>query len=326
MIDHGNSTFRRPPINLGFIVKRPGLLSLIQDEGRFGAFNLGLTNGGPIDKRAFHWANRLCNNKLNSSAIEVSVGGFAVIAQVNTVIAITGAKMPLTINGKAKDLWRSYQVKAGDLIELGFTNVGVRSYFAVAGGFNIAPSFSSTATVCREGIGGLNGTQLRVNDILACSAPTDAKLCKLPEKNQPKYNKEVLLRVVLSYQQRYFSSQMQELFLSSEYTVGSGCDRMGYQLEGNTIVCDIKGILSEGICLGAVQITNDGQPIVLMNDRQTIGGYPKIGSVISIDIAKIGQLAQGSRVRFKAITMDEARRLVIKELNLFNQIEVLACE
>ena len=326
MINHMNSTLLRPAINLGFIVKRPGLLSLIQDEGRFGAFNLGLTNGGPIDKRAFHWANRLCNNKLNSSAIEVSVGGFAVIAQVNTVIAITGAEMPLTINGQVKELWRSYPVKAGDLIELGFTNIGVRSYFAVAGGFNISPNFSSTSTVCREGIGGLNGTKLRANDLVACSVPTDAKLCKLPEKNQPKYNKEVLLRIILSYQQRYFSTHMQNSFLSSEYTVGSDCDQMGYQLAGNKIVCDIKGILSEGICLGAVQITNDGQPIVLMNDRQTIGGYPKIGSVISIDIAKIGQLAQGSRVRFKAITMDEARRLVIKELNLFNQIEVLACE
>lgn len=316
----------KPTISLGFIVKRSGLLSLIQDEGRYGAFNLGLTNGGPIDKLAFQWANRLCSNEFNVSAIEVSVGGFAITAQVDTVIAVTGAKMPLTINGQVKELWRSYKIKAGDLIELGFTNIGIRSYLAVAGGFNITPSFGSSATVCREGIGGLKGTKLAVNDILPCTATTEGKLVKLSEQNQPKYSKDVLLRMIPSYQQHHFSIPQQNLFFSSEYRVGKSCDRMGYRLEGQKISCDIDGILSEGICHGAVQIPNDGQPIVLMNDRQTIGGYPKIGSVISLDTDKLSQLAEGGIVRFEAISMEKARELMIRHLSLFNQTEVISCD
>jgi len=326
MTSRVNSIRVKPEISLGFIVKRAGLLSLIQDEGRFGAFNLGLTNGGPIDKLAFHWANRLCSNELNVSVIEVSVGGLALIAQIDTVIAVTGAKMPLTINGQVKELWRSYKVKAGDLIELGFTNVGVRSYVAVAGGFNITPVFGSSSTVCREGIGGLKGTKLVVNDILPCTYQAKAKLVKLLEKDQPKYCNEVILRIIPSYQQHHFSSHQQKLFLSSEYNVGKSYDRMGYRLKGQKITCDIDGILSEGICLGAVQIPNDGQPIVLMNDRQTIGGYPKIGSVISLDTAKLGQLAQGGKVRFEAISMEKARDLILRNLSVFDQTEVIFCD
>lgn len=321
-----NSILGKAAISLGFIVKRPGPLSLIQDEGRFGAFHMGLTNGGPIDKLAFHWANRLCNNALNHSAIEVSVGGLAIIAQVDTVIAVTGANMPLTINSQVKELWRSYKVKAGDLIELGFTNEGVRSYFAVAGGFDITPTFGSSSTVCREGIGGLRGTKIAANDILACAPTTEAKLVKLSKQDQPKYCKEVLLRMIPSYQEQHFSSHQQKLFFSSEYKVGRNCDRMGYRLKGQKIVCDIDGILSEGICNGAVQIPNDGQPIVLMNDRQTIGGYPKIGSVISLDTAKLGQLAQGDKIRFEAISIEKARDLILKDLNLFKQTEVIYCD
>jgi biotin-dependent carboxylase-like uncharacterized protein len=326
MISNINSSLGKSNIRLGFIVKRSGVLSLIQDEGRFGAFHMGLTNGGPIDKQAFHWANRLCSNNLNVSAIEVSVGGFAVIAQVDTVIAVTGAKMPLTINGQIKELWRSYKVQAGDLIELGHTNEGVRSYFAVDGGFDITPSFGSSSTVCREGIGGLKGTKLSVNDILPCETTTHARLVKLSEQDQPKYCNELRLRIIPSYQHQHFSSFQQKLFYSSEYKVGKSYDRMGYRLEGPKIICDIDGILSEGICSGAVQIPKDGQPIVLMNDRQTIGGYPKIGSVISLDTAKLGQLAQGGKIRFEAISMEKARKLIINDLNLFNQTDVLFCD
>jgi biotin-dependent carboxylase-like uncharacterized protein len=326
MINRFASSIGKPELSLGFIIKRPGLLSLIQDEGRFGAFNIGLTNGGPIDKLAFHWANRLCNNDLNVSVIEVSIGGLVIIAQVDTVIAITGAKMPLMINGKVKELWRSYKVKAGDLIELGFTNLGVRSYFAVAGGFNIPLTFGSSATVCRESIGGLNGTKLKANDILACTPKKEAQLLKLSKKDQPKYCDEVLLRVIPSYQQLHFPSDQQKLFYSSEYRVGQNYDRMGYQLEGQKITCDIDGIVSEGICNGAVQIPQDGQPIVLMNDRQTIGGYPKIGSVISPDTAKLGQLAQGGKIHFESISMEKARIVILQNLSLFKQAEVICCD
>lgn len=311
---------------IGFLVKKSGMLSLIQDAGRFGAFNIGLTNGGPIDLPAFQWANRLCANELNATAIEISVGGLALIAQLDTTIAVTGANMELTINGQVKDLWRSYQVKAGDVIALGFASQGVRSYLAVADGFTIAESFGSTATVCREGVGGLTGDKLNVGDILPCGSQSRKQNLVLTNKLRPEYTDDVVLHTVPSYQQEYFSSHQQRLFFSSEYQVSKHFDRMGYRLKGQKISCDIEGVLSEGICHGAVQIPADGQPIVLMNDRQTIGGYPKIGAVSSVDSAKLGQLGQGGKVRFEPISMEQAHNLFHLNLSHFNRAELDVCE
>ncbi|WP_114325467.1 biotin-dependent carboxyltransferase family protein [Candidatus Colwellia aromaticivorans] len=320
----------KPSLTQGFLVEQAGVLSLIQDAGRFGAFNIGLTNGGPVDLPAFKWANRLCGNKLNSTAIEINIGGLTLTAQIDTTLAVTGANMPLTINGEKKSLWRSYHVKAGDVIALGFAAQGVRCYLAVAGGFSLAPSFGSTATVCREGIGGLHGGKLEAGDVLVCARRNIhnnlKKNLSLEDKLIPTYTDEVILHTIPSYQQKYFSSHQQRLFFSNEYTVSKSFDRMGYRLEGQAIACDIDGILSEGICHGAVQIPADGQPIVLLNDRQTIGGYPKIGAVSSIDTAKLGQLNQGGKVRFEPISMEQAHNLFHLNLSRFNRTELVVCD
>ena len=225
---------------LGFIVTNAGVLSLIQDAGRFGAFNLGLTNGGPADSLAFYWANRLCGNELGATAIEISLGGLELIAQVDCVIAVTGAPMPLRVNGQAKACWQSFLVKAGDTIKLGFTPLGVRCYLAVVGGFTIKPSFGSTATVCRESVGGLNGEKLAKHDVLACRAiaKTDSsiKQLMLSEDDQPEYADEVQLHTVLGYQQANFSNVEKRLCFSSEYRISQHWDRMGYRLQGLSLI------------------------------------------------------------------------------------------
>ncbi len=308
----------------GFIITKSDVLSLLQDQGRFGHFNLGLTNGGALDPIAFHWANCLCNNQLDNTVIEVSVGGFAMTAQVDTHIAITGAKMPFTINGEVKSLWQSYKVKAGDTIELGFAAQGLRCYIAVDGGFDISNSFGSSSTVCRESIGGLQkqGSKLQINDVIPCTNSAKnrvVKLFKLEEHNQPSYGNDIILRTIPSYQQHCFSSHQQRLFYSSEYQVSKHFDRMGYRLEGTKIKASIDGVLSEGICHGAIQIPADGQPIVLLNDRQTIGGYPKIGAVISLDTAKLSQLGQGGKVHFEPISMERAHNLYHLSVSVFNR-------
>ena len=270
------------------------------------------------------------STKTNTSTIEVSVGGLALIAQLDTIIAVTGAALPLTINGESKELWRSYQIKAGDLVEFGFSNTGLRCYLAVNGGFDIPLSFGSTATVCREHIGGLSGNKLQVNDIVPYNEvkpvnKTNDNQLTLAEKDRPKYSTEITLRTVSSYQQQHFSSDQQALFYSSEYQVSKHYDRMGYRLEGPAIEANIDGILSEGICHGAIQIPNDGQPIVLLNDRQTIGGYPKIGAVIALDTAKLGQLSQGAKVHFHAISMEEAHKPFHENLNLIKHTTLIPC-
>ncbi len=293
----------------GFLVKQPGLLTLIQDGGRYGQHRIGLTNGGPLDADAFKWANRLCQNDLNATGLEISIGGLVLEAQVDTTLAVTGAQMPLKINGREVPRWQSHKVKAGDKIELGFTTAGTRAYLAVAGGFQMEKSFSSTATVTRESIGGLSGQKLQQGDVLACQSHQAGALWALAEAEHPDYTQSVTLRVILGYQQHSFDRIQQRLFFSSEYTLTDRADRMGFRLQGQRVTSTLDGILSEGICHGAIQIPADGQPIVLLNDRQTIGGYPKIGSVIARDTAKLAQRVPGSKISFEEISLEQAHNI-----------------
>lgn len=307
----------------GLTVIAPGILSLLQDAGRFGQQQIGLTTGGPLDSFAFTVANRLCHNSDNACAIEVSIGGLTLESSVDSVIALTGAKLGLKINGQNKAQWRSHAIKAGDKINIGFAsekNSGCRAYLAIAGGFEIAKQFGSQATVSREGIGGLQGGPLQKADLLPCSNHRNLDLLNLSEEQQDNYPDLVELRVILGYQQDHFSSVKQAIFFSSEYTVSDLCDRMGYRLEGPKVNADIEGILSEGICLGAIQVPADGQPIVLMNDRQTIGGYPKIGAVFGPDLAKLAQLSAGGRIKFSAMDINDAHQELLLAKRQLDQL------
>ncbi|MEH6581774.1 MAG: biotin-dependent carboxyltransferase family protein [Halioglobus sp.] len=291
---------------MSFEVSQPGIMTLIQDGGRLGQHAIGLTTGGPLDPEAFALCNRLLQNPVNTTVLEVSFGGLHLLAKVDTFICVTGADMPLRINDRACDSWQVHKVQAGDTVVLDFATAGCRSYLGVAGGFDIAPMFGSSATVMREKIGGLNGDKLQAGDQLPCNEHATRRLLYLARKKQPKYQNRVTLRVTPGYQDHAFSRLQQRRFFSHSYTVSDRCDRMGYRLEGPAIKCDIDGILSEGICYGAIQVPADGQPIVLLNDRQTIGGYPKIGSALSLDAAKLSQLTPGAKVNFAPISIHTA--------------------
>lgn len=296
--------------NNGFKVLQPGILSLLQDAGRFGQHAIGLTTGGPLDKYSFEAANRLCGNPNNSCAIEASIGGLSLEAQADTQIALTGGDAQLSINKKPVASWQTHSIQKGDRVELGFSQNNTRHYLAVKGGFEVAEMFGSASTVAREKLGGLEGCALKAGDIIPYQAQDIAALTqhKIDEADRPDYSGDVTLRVVLGYQQDHFSSLQQRRFFTSEFILDERCDRMGFRTTGPKIKADINGILSEGICFGAIQIPPDGQPIVLLNDRQTIGGYPKIGSVFSLDIPALTQRLPGTKVHFEAITIDEAQR------------------
>jgi biotin-dependent carboxylase-like uncharacterized protein len=300
---------------IGFTVIQPGILSLLQDHGRYGHHSIGLTTGGPIDNQSFQWANRLCHNSPQCAAIEVTIGGLVLEANISTSIAVTGAAVPLSINKQPAALWQTHRVQAGDRIELGFAPVDSRSYLAVAAGFQASPSFGSQSTVPREGLGGLHqdGTPLGAGDQLPCLTLEQQPPChRLAEAQRPTLSTDnsAHCRVVLGYQQQAFSAVQQQLFFSSTYKVTDSSDRMGYRLNGPAIKPAVDGILSEGICLGAIQVPADGQPIVLLADRQTIGGYPKIGSVLSLDLGKLAQVTPGGTVSFEAISIEQAHNLL----------------
>jgi len=313
-------------LNNGLKVIKPGIYSLLQDGGRYGQHSMGLTTGGPLDRSAFHWANLLCENPMDIASIEVTVGGLVLESTVTTTLAVTGADIPLSINKQPAPLWQSHSINPGDLIELGFARSGSRAYLAVGGGFQADPVFNSVATVPREGLGGLHadGTALKSGDLLPCKRIENTSLWQLPENLRADYRQNsARLRVVLGYQQEHFSDTQLQRFFNSGYSVTKHSDRMGYRLEGAEIIPAIEGILSEGICLGAIQFPPDGQPIVLLNDRQTMGGYPKIGSVLSVDIGKLAQLSAGGRVNFEAISIEQAQSLLAENEKQFVSKQLL---
>lgn len=290
----------------GFSVIAPGVLSLLQDSGRFGQGALGLTTGGPMDAPSAAWANRLLGNNSNATLIECSVGGLQLRAETHSFIAVTGAILPVSINGKAIEQWTVHKVQAGDVIELGMVTKGLRAYVAVAGGFNVAPQFSSTATVLREGIGGLSGNKLQAGDKLAAQTVNTLQCQRLPARYRPQFNQTLTLRLIEGYQASSFSATERQRFYLHSYKVTPQADRMGYKLSGSAIKCQQTQLLSEGICYGAVQIPPDGQPIVLLNDRQTLGGYPKIGSVLSLDCVLLAQAGAGTEVYFTPVSPQQA--------------------
>ncbi len=294
---------------MSLLIKQPGILSTLQDNGRYGAHNIGLTTGGAVDRQAFQWANRLLGNGADACAIELSFGNMVLEAQVDTYIAITGAITPVTINKMPQDLWRSHKVNQGDKISIGIATQGTRIYIAVAGGFQTPLSFGSRSTVVRENIGGINGQKLMNNDILPCAEVKQLTQYQLPQHTRPEYGSKAWLRVVLGYQENLFDNTTKARFFSSVYKLTDRADRMGMRLAGPNVACNTTQMLSEGISLGAIQIPADGQPIVLLNDRQTIGGYPKIGSVCSHDIGKLAQLRTGDSIRFTAIDVHEAHNI-----------------
>jgi len=284
-----------------FSVIKPGPLTTIQDAGRIGQNRLGLTEGGPMDYRSFALANRLVGNDINAAALEVTLGGLTLKCLSQTSISLTGAFCPLSINGKPAQLWKSHLVKSDDIIEIGFAALGARSYLATSGGFDGPVWFSSQATVIREGL----GTALAKEDVLE-SQPSNIQNFKLDYKHQPSLRKQAALQFVPGYQWHQISTESQQVFLTNPYKVSPRNDRMGYQLAGQTIHTGIESIYSEGISRGAIQIPGDGQPIVLMKDRQTIGGYPKLGSVITQDLDTLAQLTVGTSVSFQQVTPEYA--------------------
>lgn len=313
--------------SLGLTLISPGTLSLLQDAGRFGMTALGLTQGGPMDEHSFAWANALVGNPRNSTVIEHHVGGLIMHAQQACTLAVTGAVATITVNGKPVPSWQALALKAGDELSIGYATQGLRFYIAVAGGFAVTPQFGSTATVMREGIGGLqqDGAKLQAGACLALGTPSLTQAVASPCQQIQQYtlarsaNGEPLpLRVLLGYQgaalttlagsgsEAYFSASEQARFFLSPYQVSTQGDRMGIKLQGAAIRAKRQQLLSEGISLGAIQIPPDGQPIVLLQDRQTLGGYPKLGNVLSLDCWALAQASAGALVQFVPIDSFES--------------------
>lgn len=311
---------------MGILVKDAGPLTTVQDEGRFGYQQFGVTPSGPMDARAFHIANILVGNPQGEGTLEITFKGPELEFDQDNVIAITGGDMQPSVNGERIPMYAAVAVHAGDVLRFGFAaGGGCRGYIAFAGGLDIPLVMGSKSTLVSKKLGGYEGRALQKGDKIGFLAPK-ATLPGMEKRHcpVPVYpTDEITLRVVLGPQEEAFSEEEQKKFFWFDSKVTNEFDRQGCRLEREVPVKHLKdgNIISDGIAFGSIQVPTTGQPFIMMTDRQTVGGYTKIGTVITVDLPKIAQAKPGMKVRFIRVSMELAHMLYIRELEEMKQFE-----
>jgi len=298
-----------------FEVLEPGILTTVQDLGRYGFSQFGVPPSGALDTFSFRVGNLLVGNQGEEASLEITVMGLKLKALRDVVIAITGGDLFPTLNGEALGMWRTHLLVEGDVITFKRVLSGCRAYLALSGGFFLPKIMGSRSTYLSGKFGGLQGRALKRGDIL-CSLDRPQPLNRLglrfPTDWIPSFGKEAVLRVIPGPQDHHFTEEGFQTFSSSTYHVTSQCDRMGVRLEGPKIERrpDVEeSIISEGLISGAVQVPGDGKPIIILTELVT-GGYTKIAAVISTDLTKVAQLKPGDKVRFDPISIEKAHHLL----------------
>ncbi len=310
---------------MGIKLLNGGLYTIVQDEGRNGHQKSGFHVCGVMDKRAYSIANMLLDNDKNEAVLEFTLMGPTIQFLEDTYIAITGGDFLPALNGDPVPMYQAVAVKKDDILEFKFGKDGNWGYIAFAGGLDIPMEMGSRSTDLKCGFGGYQGRKLAKDDQISFRI-LNKKLNNLEKRivEQPNYSADVTdIRIVLGPQDDYFTERGINTFLTSEYTLTSQSDRMGYRLEGDYIEHNEKGsdIISDGIAFGSIQVPAHGKPIIMLADRQTTGGYTKIATVVSVDIPKLVQCKFNKKVRFIAINVEEAQRLYLEELDEYDRIQ-----
>jgi biotin-dependent carboxylase-like uncharacterized protein len=291
-----------------FKVIQPGPLTTIQDLGRYGCQKFGVPVSGALDNYALRIANLLAGNDEGEACLEITLMGPKLRLLRDTAIAVTGADLSPELNGEPLPMWQTVMVKLGDIISFDWPQKGCRSYLAVAGGIDVPMVMKSRSTYVKSGIGGYMGRPLRAGDLVASAQPpAEIPEARMAPPGIPQYRNRSQIRVILGPQDDHFTQKGIDTFLNSEYLVSPYADRTGYRLNGPSIEHTAGAdIISDGIPLGAIQVPADGRPIILLADRLTTGGYPKIATVITVDISKLAQAKPGDKIRFRQTTLEDA--------------------
>jgi antagonist of KipI len=297
------------------MVAKPGWLTTVQDPGRYGYQQYGVPVSGAMDRRSYTIANRVVGNRDHDAALEITLKGPELLFEKESVISVTGANLTPSVNGTVIPLWTSVVVKAGSTLSFGARWTAARCYVAIAGGIDVPLVLGSRSTHLSSQTGGINGRALAQADVLAGGVPsshTEAMIGRsLPERLRPLYTNPARLRILPGPQYASFPKQAFNVLTTSPYQLSSQSDRMGYRLVGPKLAQAEAGHhISDGTAMGALQVPQDAQPILLMADRQTTGGYPKIAIVISADLHLAGQLMPGDSVTFSATTLSEAQAVL----------------
>lgn len=310
---------------MGVTVIKSGLLTTVQDLGRYGYQRAGIIVSGAMDSLSFRLANLLVGNEFYAAGLEVTLLGPSLRFNVDSIIAICGGNFSPTINKEAISLNKPIFVRKGDYLEFGPPKYGSRCYIAFRGGIQVETVLGSKSTCLPANFGGLNGRALQKGDEL--------RLIDFPYKNSNKlnwklssyfdsllFNKEPI-RFMKGRQYHLFDDESINLFHTSSFCVTKDTNRMGYRMAGPSLhLQNQQELLTEGVAFGTVQVPANGQPIILMADRQTTGGYPKIAQVISTDLPRLAQLKPGDSINFVEVSILVAQQLA---LNRENEIQAL---
>jgi antagonist of KipI len=320
---------------------KPGLLTTIQDLGRYGFQKFGVIVSGVMDCLSYRIANLLVGNEENAPTLEITMVGPVIEFESNALISICGGDLSPSIDGKFVPLWRPVFVKKGSQLRFGPCKSGCRSYLAVAGGFDVPRVMGSASTYLRAGIGGFKGRPLKAGDELKLSPPNhrSARMihyfsARLEDRKFvgtkwsvsaefiPISNQTPFIRVIKGRQYPLFSKESQKNFFREPFEITTQSDRMGYRLKGPVLsLVSAEEMISEAVNFGTIQVPPDGNPIVLLADRQTTGGYPKIGQVATVDLPYIAQLKPSDKIKFVEISHEEAQILYLEREREIQQLK-----
>jgi len=290
-----------------FVVLKPGMLTTVQDLGHWGYQDSGVPVAGPMDSYSHRLANRLVGNGDEAATLEVTLIGPDLEFETPTVFAIAGAEFAAKLDGAAVPTGEPVSARGGARLSFGVRTRGARAYLAVAGGIDVPPIFGSRATHLLSAMGPLDGRAVVAGDRLAIGAHRSAGLTTGPPLALPEGGARV--RVVWGPQDDFFTEAAREALTTTRYEITPQSNRQGYRLAGKPLTHSRGAdVLSDATPLGSMQVPASGQPILLMADRQTTGGYPKIATVITADVPLAGQLAPGDWIEFSACSLADARR------------------
>ena len=303
-----------------------GLFTTVQDKGRFKYQKFGVPVSGVMDSFSYKIANLLVGNSSGEAVLEATMVGPEIEFLDDTVIAVTGGDLGFSINGETAPMWQAHPVMKGDKISFSDLYKGIRAYIAFFGGIDVPVVMESRSTYVKSGIGGYCGRALKTGDLLRIEdferKLEEYPLKKVPEEHIPSYSEDIEIRVVMGPQNDFFTEKGIEKLLNEFYTAGMECDRMGIRLDGEEIEHKTgSDIISDAISFGSIQIPLSGKPIIMMADRQTVGGYTKIATVISADLPKLAQTKPGDRIKFKEVSLEEALSAMKENREILNAIE-----
>ncbi|MFY4774595.1 biotin-dependent carboxyltransferase family protein [Metabacillus sp. RGM 3146] len=321
-------------------ILQPGLHTTIQDSGRYGFQKEGVIVSGAMDRYSYRYANMLVGNRDGAAALEMTLLGPTMEFQKDCLISLTGGNLSPKINKTRVSMWKPIYIKEGSILEFGAPVKGCRAYMAIAGGYQVKEILGSFSTYTKAGLGGFQGRLIRENDLLEYSdIPEELSAFTEEIKGsgkeafkeaswfvEPPFKEKTessqFVRITEGREYSWFEEESQNEFWKSEYKLSSQSDRMGYRIEGPALTTmEKKELLSEAVTFGTIQVPSNGQPIILMADHQTTGGYPKLGHVITVDLPILAQLKPGEKIQFKKATIEEAQKLLLEKEKVIKMVK-----